>query len=100
MTRTYAHNGFRPRVGYRHVGKHANHYDATQGEVHACDRTPKGLYSLCGRSIDENAENIYGDPVVTVFAPEPGRVTCNRCRKLIGLLAVKHSKKRPGTFGS
>lgn len=102
-TKEYSRNGYRPRVGHRHRGKHANHYDAQPGQVHACDRFGSGFASLCGLVIDENAENQWGDPIKTVFPPEPYRVTCNRCRKLIGLPglpAVKHPKKRPETFGS
>lgn len=99
MSTPYTHTGYRPRVGHRHIGKHANHYEGQTGETHACNFRG-GYTGLCGVRVDENAENIYGDPIEVIFPAGVKEVTCRKCRKLIGLEVKPKPKKSRLRFGS
>lgn len=92
MTATFTHTGNRPQVGSMNRGTRFGHDIPKAGKVHALNAGGfRGYTALCGEQVEPaKSYTEYGDEIPecnrTVRAGvDAGRVTCARCRKVLGI---------------
>ena len=82
MNVTHTHTGGKLATGYRHCGKHFNHYGPMKtGRSHALNADGRGGWvAVCGEYVSEYAWNSHDqDARNPVVKASEGRVTCKRC---------------------
>lgn len=85
----YTHTGYRPHCGRIHTSNRlAGHTEANAGKVHALRANGIAEFiGLCGETVRRYEETVHGDEITDHVQPASAgvRVSCARCRKLLGL---------------